>query len=62
MTAVSRIYSKRAYSNKLQHRSLVKVQLSGSQTFVSRVPVLRSGEYLIYRVTCVMQYHGKATQ
>jgi len=33
---MSGIYSKRAYSGKLQHRSLAKVQPSGSQTFMSR--------------------------
>jgi len=36
--------------------------VSGSQTFMSRDPLLRlTGEYLIYRDTWVMQYHGKAT-
>jgi len=35
---------------------------SGSQTFMSRGPILSStGEYLIYRDTWVMQSHGKAT-
>jgi len=35
---------------------------SVSQTFMSRGPLLSlTGEYLIYRDTCVMQYHGKAT-
>jgi len=29
---------------------------------MSRGPLLSlTGEYLIYRDTCVMQYHGKAT-
>jgi len=38
ITAISGIYSKHAYSSKLQHRSLVKAQPSGSQTFMSRGP------------------------
>ena len=67
MATISGIYSKHAYSSssKLQHRSLVKVQPSGSQTFMSRGPFLSlTGEYLrkrlIYRDTWVMQYHSKA--
>jgi len=45
--AITQICSKRAYYNKLQHRSLVKVQPSGSQTFMSRGPLLSlTGEYL----------------
>jgi len=41
---------------------LVKVQPSGSQTFMSRGPLLSlTGEYLWYRDIWVMQYHGKAT-
>jgi len=47
MATISEIYSKSAYSSKLQHRSLVKVQPSGSQTFMSRGPLLSlTGEYL----------------
>jgi len=62
MAAISGIYSKCAYSSRLQHRSLVKIQPCGSQTFMSRGPLLSlTDEYLIYRDTCVMQYHGKAT-
>jgi len=35
---------------------------SGSQTSVSNGLLLRlTGEYLIYRDTWVMQYHGEAT-
>jgi len=49
MAAISGIYSKRAYSSKLQHRLLVKVQPSGSQTFMNREPLLSlTGEYFIY--------------
>jgi len=49
MAAVSGKYSKRAYSSKLQHRLLVKVQPTGSQTFMSRGPLLSlTGEYLVY--------------
>jgi len=52
MAAISGNYLKRAYSSKMQHRSLVKVQPSGSQTFMSRGPLLRlTGEYLTYRDT-----------
>jgi len=40
MAAISGIYSKRAYSSKLQHHSLVKVQPSGSRTFMSRDPLV----------------------
>jgi len=37
-------------------------QISGSQTSMSRGPLLTLiGEYLIYRDTWVMQYHGEAT-
>jgi len=62
MAAISGIHPKRAYSSKLQHRSLVKVQPSGSQTLMSRVPLLSlTGDYLIYRDTWIMQYHRKAT-
>jgi len=62
MAAISGNYSKRAYSSSLQHRSLVKVQPSGSQMFMSHGPLLSlAGEYLTYRDTWVMQYHGKAT-
>ena len=46
---VSGIYSKCAYSSnsKLQHRSLVMVQPSGSQTFMNRGPLLSlTSEYL----------------
>jgi len=44
-----RIYSKSAYPSKLQHLLLVKVQPSGSQTFMGRRPLLSlTGEYLIY--------------
>jgi len=39
MAVISGICSKRAYSSKLQHRLLVKVQLSGSQSFMSRRPL-----------------------
>jgi len=47
MATISEIYSKSAYSSKLQHRSLVKVQPNGSQTFMSRGPLLSlTGEYL----------------
>jgi len=49
MATISGIYSKRAYSSKLQHRLLVKVQPSGSQTFMNREPLLSlTGEYFIY--------------
>ena len=49
MAVISGIYSKRAYSSKLQHRLLVKAQPSGSQTFMSRGPLLcLTSEYLIY--------------
>jgi len=35
---------------------------SGSQTFMSRGPFLSlTGEYLIYRDTWVLQYHGEST-
>jgi len=62
MAAFWGIYSKRAYSGKLQLRSLVKVKPSCSQTFMRRGPILSlTGEYLIYLDTWVMQYHGKAT-
>ena len=62
MAAFWGIYSKRAYSSKLQHRSLVKVKPSCSQTFMSRGALLSlTGEYLIYLDTWDMQYHGKAT-
>jgi len=62
MIAIPGIHSKRAYSSKLEHRSLVKVQPSCSQTFMSRGPLLNlTSEYLIYRDTWVMQYHDKAT-
>jgi len=49
MATISGICSKRAYSSssKLQHRSLVKVQPSGSQTLLSRGPLPSlTGEYL----------------
>jgi len=40
----------------------VSTYTSGSQTFMSRGPLLSlTGEYLIYRDTWVMQYHGIAT-
>jgi len=62
MAAFWGIYSKRAYSSKLQHRSLVKVQPSYSQTFKSRGPLLSlTGENVVYLDTWIMQYHGKAT-
>jgi len=54
MAAISGIHPKLAYSSKLQHRSLVKVQPSGSQTFMSRGPLLSlTGDYLIYRDTWI---------
>jgi len=60
MAAISGIYLKRAYSSNLQHRSLVKVQPSGSQTLMRRGPLLSlTGEYLIYCDTWVVQYHRK---
>jgi len=49
MVTISGIHSKRAYSSnsKLHSRSLVKVQPSGSQTFMSRGPLLNlTGKYL----------------
>jgi len=62
MVAFWGIYSKHAYSGKLQHRSLFKVKPSCSQTFMRRGPILSlTGEYLIYLDTWVMQYHGKST-
>jgi len=62
MAAFWGICWKRAYSSKLQRRSLVKVQPSCSQTFMIRSPLLSlTGEYLIYLDTWVMQYHVKAT-
>jgi len=61
MTAISGIYSKRAYSSKLQYRSLVKFQPISSQAFISRAPLWSLFGKKIYCLSWVMQYHGKST-
>ena len=49
-------------SQKFSSAVFTELYNSGSQTFMSRGPLLNlTGKYLIYRDAWVMQCHGKAT-